>query len=192
MKKSILITLSFCFLISFPFQNPDLRRIKMENTNPTSSFQPLINLLYEYWGDNFKENLNFLLDVYTVWVAKNEGLVKTRLTELRQFHPILYPWIVGMGIGIKRTEEYQKEKLIKDQLWLAVAPPARKNLEKLLHKENRTKNEQEFLNWLNQNNYTLKEAVYRFISGIYNAIAKNPDVEVLDFQIEISPPRSNP
>ncbi len=192
MKKIMIIVPALCTFVNFSYHNRIHRRVKDIEMSASRNFQPLIAVLQDYWGDDFNTHINFLLDVYAVWVEKNSEMVKTKLIELRQFHPLLFIWILGIRASVLNMEFDEAEEIIKGQLWQAVPQPARKNLEKLLHKENRTKNEQKFLNWLNQNNYTLKEAVYRFISGIYNAIAKNPEVETLDFQIEISFPSSNP
>jgi len=192
MKKIMIIVPALCTFVNFSYHNRIHRRVKDIEMSASRNFQPLIAVLQDYWGDDFNTHINFLLDVYAVWVEKNSEMVKTKLIELRQFHPLLFIWILGIRASVLNMEFDEAVEIIKGQLWQAVPQPARKNLKKLLHKETRTKNEQKFLNWLNQNNYTLKEAVYRFISGIYNAIAKNPEVETLDFQIEISFPSSNP
>lgn len=190
MKKITSLFLLVVFLtsdvLSLSFNS--YRRIKDISQPTISNFRPLIDLLRNYWGDSFERNVNFLLDVYTVWKHKeNDELIKTKLTELRQFHPILYPWIIGIRASLKWMNEGQQEEIIKDQLWQAVPQPARRNLENLLEKENRTEQEKAFITWLNQNKYSLQEALIRFISGIYKSLTDNPEVKILDFQIQISP-----
>ncbi|RKY36880.1 MAG: hypothetical protein DRP73_02660, partial [Candidatus Omnitrophota bacterium] len=167
MKKIMIIVPALCTFVNFSYHNRIHRRVKDIEMSASRNFQPLIAVLQDYWGDDFNTHINFLLDVYAVWVEKNSEMVKTKLIELRQFHPLLFIWILGIRASVLNMEFDEAEEIIKGQLWQAVPQPARKNLKKLLHKETRTKNEQKFLNWLNQNNYTLKEAVYRFISGIY-------------------------
>jgi hypothetical protein len=183
----ILILISLIFLVTPLSHNLDARRIREINENIPVNFQPLITLLQEYWGDAFEKHINFLLDVYTVWEhEKNDELVKTKLTELRQFHPILYPWIIGIRASLKWMNGRQKREIIRDQLWQAVPQPARRNLETLLKRNHRTEKEKEFVEWLFQNNYTLQEAIFQLISRIYKAISA-PEVDILDFQLHFSP-----
>jgi hypothetical protein len=145
----------------------------------------------EYLGDNLNPRLNLLADIYIILrLPRDCELVKLKLSELKQFYPILYPQVIKTKAHLAMIKDpLKRQELIKKQLWEALPSNIRRKLNSLLQRQ-RSKEEDNFIKWLQENNLSIQEALYQLVSGLCEPILSKPNplpVEVLDFQIELGP-----
>lgn len=193
-SKCNCLLISLIFLVNFSWINDQnlARRIK-DLSHERRDLTPLLTLLgeEEYLGDRLNSNLNLLADIYIILkLPMDEELVKLKLSELKQFYPLLYPKVIKTKVHLAFIKDpLKRQELIERQLWNALPSHVRRNLDSLLQRQ-RSKQENNFIKWIQENNFSLREALYQLISGLCEPILSQPNplpIEVIDSQIELGP-----
>ena len=184
------LLMSLIFLINFlpPNDQGLIRRVK--NIPSQRDFTPMLTLLgsEDYLGGALHSRLNLLVDIYLILrLPYDSELVGLKLSELKQFYPILYPQVIKtkLHLAIIRNP-LKRQNLIRKQLWEALPSHIRRKLNSLLQRK-RSKKEDKFIKWLQENNLSIQDALYQLVSGLCEPILSKSNplrVEVLDLQIE--------
>jgi len=184
------ISLILIFLIGFPCPGEGNLTRRVRTFPLQRDFAPMLTLLGndEYLGDNLNPRLNLLADIYIILrLPYDSELVRSKLSELNQFHPILYLRVIKTKAHLALVKDpLKRQNLIRNQLWGALPSNIRRKLNSLLQRP-RSKEEDDFIKWLQENNLSIQDALYQFVSGLCEPIlsGSNPlPVEVLDLQIE--------